>query len=82
MSLNAIDWEKITKDFVKSLKLDFNSHITQVELKDSIAFVAGDYVKLNNVLIDLSSGYLKYSHCVSFQTKIKRWRSWSFNHAS
>ena len=49
-----VDWEKVAKDFVKSLKLSFNSHTTQVEPKDSIALLLGDYVKLNNILIDLS----------------------------
>ena len=44
-----IDWEKVAKDFVKSLKLSFNSHTTQVEPKDSIALLLGDYVKLNNI---------------------------------
>ena len=40
-----IDWQKISNQFVRSLKLDFNSHTTQIEPKDTIALLLGDYVK-------------------------------------
>lgn len=66
-----IDWEKVSKDFVKSLKLDFNSHTTQVEPKDSIALLLGDYVKLNNVLIDLSRDIWGYISLGYFKQKLK-----------
>ena len=49
-----INWEKVSKDFVKSLGLNFSSHTTQVEPKDDIALLLSKYAKLNNVLIDLS----------------------------
>jgi len=66
-----IDWEKVAKNFVKSLKLDFNSHTTQVEPKDSIALLLGDYVKLNNVLIDLSRDIWGYISLGYFKQKLK-----------
>ncbi len=66
-----INWEKVSKDFVKSLKLDFNSHTTQVEPKDSIALLLGDYVKLNNVLIDLSRDIWGYISLGYFKQKLK-----------
>ena len=66
-----IDWEKVAKDFVKSLKLSFNSHTTQVEPKDSIALLLGDYVKLNNILIDLSRDIWGYISLGYFKQKLK-----------
>ena len=66
-----IDWEKVAKDFVKSLKLNFNSHTTQVEPKDSIALLLGDYVKLNNILIDLSRDIWGYISLGYFKQKLK-----------
>ncbi len=66
-----IDWEKIAQDFVKSLKLEFNSHTTQVEPKDSIALILGDYVKFNNILIDLSRDIWGYISLGYFRQKLK-----------
>ena len=66
-----IDWEKVAKDFVKSLKLNFNSHTTQVEPKDSIALLLGDYVKLNNILIDLSRDIWGYISLGYFKQKLR-----------
>ena len=66
-----IDWEKIAQDFVKSLKLEFNSHTTQVEPKDSIALILGDYVKFNNILIDLSRDIWGYISLGYFKQKLK-----------
>jgi adenylosuccinate lyase len=66
-----VDWEKVAKDFVKSLKLNFNSHTTQVEPKDSIALLLGDYVKLNNILIDLSRDIWGYISLGYFKQKLK-----------
>ncbi len=66
-----IDWEKVSKDFVKSLKLNFNSHTTQVEPKDSIALLLGDYVKLNNILIDLSRDIWGYISLGYFKQKLR-----------
>ena len=66
-----IDWEKVAKDFVKSLKLNFNSHTTQVEPKDSIALLLGDYVKLNNILIDLSRDIWGYISLGYFKQKLE-----------
>ena len=56
---------------MKSLKLNFNSHTTQVEPKDSIALLLGDYVKLNNILIDLSRDIWGYISLRYFKQKLK-----------
>ena len=66
-----LDWEKIAQGFVKSLKLEFNSHTTQVEPKDSIALILGDYVKFNNILIDLSRDIWGYISLGYFKQKLK-----------
>ena len=66
-----VDWEKVAKDFVKTLKLNFNSHTTQVEPKDSIALLLGDYVKLNNILIDLSRDIWGYISLGYFKQKLE-----------
>jgi adenylosuccinate lyase len=66
-----INWEKVAMDFVKSLKLDFTSHTTQVEPKDSIALLLGDYVKLNNIFIDLSRDIWGYISLGYFKQKLK-----------
>ena len=66
-----INWEKVSKDFVKSLGLNFNSHTTQVEPKDDIALLLSKYAKLNNVLIDLSRDIWGYISLGYFKQKLK-----------
>ena len=66
-----INWEKVAKDFVKGLNLDFNSHTTQVEPKDTIAILLSDYVKLNNILIDLSRDIWGYISLGYFKQRLK-----------
>ena len=66
-----LDWEKIAQEFIKSLKLEFSSHTTQVEPKDSIALILGDYVKFNNILIDLSRDIWGYISLGYFKQKLK-----------
>ena len=66
-----INWEKVARDFVKGLKLDFNSHTTQVEPKDTIAILLSDYVKLNNILIDLSRDIWGYISLGYFKQRLK-----------
>ena len=66
-----INWEKVARDFVKGLNLDFNSHTTQVEPKDTIAVLLSDYVKLNNILIDLSRDIWGYISLGYFKQRLK-----------
>ena len=67
-----LDWEKIAKAFIKNLGLDFNSHTTQVEPKDTIALLLSDFVKLNNILIDLSRDIWGYISLGYFSQKLKQ----------
>ena len=66
-----INWEKVSKEFVKSLGLNFSSHTTQIEPKDDIALLLSNYVKLNNVLIDLSRDIWGYISIGYFKQKLK-----------
>ena len=54
------------------MKLDFNSHTTQIEPKDTIALLLGDYVKLNNVFIDMSRDIWGYISLGYFKQKLKK----------
>ena len=71
VAYTGINWEKVAKDFVKGLNLDFNSHTTQVEPKDTIAILLSDYVKLNNILIDLSRDIWGYISLGYFKQRLK-----------
>jgi adenylosuccinate lyase len=66
-----VNWESVAKTFVNSLKLDFNKHTTQVEPKDTIALLLGDYVKLNNILIDLCRDLWGYISLGYFSQRLK-----------
>jgi len=67
-----VDWELESKKFIKSLGLEVNTHTTQVEPKDSIAELFLHYVRLNNVLIDLSRDMWGYISLGYFKQKLKK----------
>ena len=75
-----IDWEKLSNQFVKSLKLDFNSHTHTNRTQRYDCSVIGDYVKLNNVFIDLSEIFGVISPLGYFKQKLKERRSRIFNY--
>ena len=67
-----VNWELVSKKFIKGLGLEVNSHTTQVEPKDSIAELFFHYVRLNNVLIDLSRDMWGYISLGYFKQKLKK----------
>tara|TARA_B100000131_G_scaffold81635_1_gene78508 strand:- start:4074 stop:5435 length:1362 start_codon:yes stop_codon:yes gene_type:complete len=67
-----VNWELVSKKFIKSLGLEINTHTTQVEPKDSIAELFLHYVRLNNVLIDLSRDMWGYISLGYFKQKLKK----------
>ena len=71
VAYSKINWEAVAKSFVNNLKLDFNKHTTQVEPKDTIALLLGDYVKLNNILIDLCRDIWGYISLGYFSQQLK-----------
>ncbi|EAY89749.1 hypothetical protein OsI_11289 [Oryza sativa Indica Group] len=62
-----VDWPKVAEDFVKSLGLEFNPYVTQIEPHDYISKLFNLFVQFNNVLTDfdrdmwtyISLGYFK-----------------------
>ena len=67
-----VNWELVSKKFIKSLGLEINTHTTQVEPKDSVAELFLHYVRLNNVLIDLSRDMWGYISLGYFKQKLKK----------
>ena len=67
-----VNWELISKKFVNKLGLKLNTHTTQVEPKDSMAELFLHYVRLNNVLIDLSRDIWGYISLSYFKQKLKK----------
>uniref|UniRef100_A0A0E0CZP3 Adenylosuccinate lyase n=1 Tax=Oryza meridionalis TaxID=40149 RepID=A0A0E0CZP3_9ORYZ len=62
-----VDWPKVAEDFVRSLGLEFNPYVTQIEPHDYISKLFNLFVQFNNVLTDfdrdmwtyISLGYFK-----------------------
>ena len=67
-----VNWEIVSKKFIKGLGLVVNTHTTQVEPKDSIAELFFNYVRLNNVLIDFSRDIWGYISLGYFKQKLKK----------
>ncbi|KAJ0979433.1 hypothetical protein J5N97_014907 [Dioscorea zingiberensis] len=63
----TVDWPSIAADFVRSLGVEFNPYVTQIEPHDYIAELFNRVVQVNNILLDfdrdiwsyLSLGYFK-----------------------
>ncbi|CAL4922350.1 unnamed protein product [Urochloa decumbens] len=62
-----VDWPKVAEEFVRSLGLQFNPYVTQIEPHDYISKLFNLFVQFNNVLSDfdrdmwsyISLGYFK-----------------------
>lgn len=62
-----VDWPKVAEEFVRSLGLQFNPYVTQIEPHDYISKLFNLFTQFNNVLTDfdrdmwsyISSGYFK-----------------------
>ena len=62
-----VDWESLTRDFVRSLGLEWNRYTTQIEPHDYMAELFHAFSRINTILIDLcrdvwgyiSLGYFK-----------------------
>ena len=67
-----VNWEIVSRKFIKGLGLKVNTHTTQVEPKDSIAELFSNYVRLNNVLIDFSRDIWGYISLGYFKQKLKK----------
>ena len=67
-----VNWEIVSRKFIKGLGLEVNTHTTQVEPKDSMAELFFNYVRLNNVLIDFSRDIWGYISLGYFKQKLKK----------
>ncbi|KMZ74193.1 Adenylosuccinate lyase [Zostera marina] len=62
-----INWPKFSEEFVRSLGVDFNPYVTQIEPHDYIAELFNAFIQFNNILMDfdrdiwsyISLGYFK-----------------------
>ena len=54
------DWQKVAREFVESLSLEFNPYTTQIEPHDSMACFFNELGLINSILIDLSQDIWAY----------------------
>ncbi|KAL7613605.1 uncharacterized protein LOC111901299 [Lactuca sativa] len=62
-----VNWPRIAEQFVNSLGLSFNPHVTQIESHDYMAKLFQSFIRFNNILLDfdkdmwgyISVGYFK-----------------------
>ena len=60
ITYSNINWPITIKRFIKSLKLDFNSHTTQIEPHDYIADICYKQNHVNSILIDFTQDIWSY----------------------
>ena len=66
-----INWDKISRSFIKSLGLGFSEYSTQVEPKDSLSSLMHSFIRLNNILLDFSQDSWAYISLGYFTQKLK-----------
>ena len=66
-----LDWMALSKGFVESLGLDWNSHTTQIESHDYIAEYFHVLMRINTILIDMSRDMWSYISLGYFKLKLK-----------
>lgn len=66
-----LDWMSLSKEFVKSLGLDWNPHTTQIESHDYMAEYFHVLSRINTILIDLSRDIWSYISLGYFKLKLK-----------
>ncbi|KAA8495453.1 Adenylosuccinate lyase [Porphyridium purpureum] len=64
-----VDWLDVSRTFVQSLGLDWNSHTTQIEPHDFIAELFDAFQRLNTVLLDLCKDMWTYISLGYFKQK-------------
>ena len=60
ITYSNINWPTTIQKFIKSLKLDFNSHTTQIEPHDYIADICYKQSHINSILIDFAQDIWSY----------------------
>ena len=67
-----LDWERLSRDFVERLGLEFNPYTTQIEPHDAIAELLDAYSRVNTVLLDLDRDLWGYISLGYFKQKTKQ----------
>ena len=65
-----VDWQSITQEFIESLKLEPNSHTTQIEPHDWVAEYCHALMRYNTILIDFSRDIWSYISLGYFKQKV------------
>lgn len=66
-----VDWINLTKDFVESLKLEYNPVTTQIESHDMVCLLLSHIKIINNIIKDLNSDMWLYISKNYFTEKAK-----------
>lgn len=69
VSYPNINWQKISKDFVKSLGMSWNPYTTQIEPHDYISEIANCVVRFNTILINFNQDIWNYISLNYFNQK-------------
>ena len=67
----ALDWEKLARDFVTRLGLEFNPYTIQIEPHDAIAELFDAYARVNTILVDFNRDVWGYISLGYFRQKLK-----------
>ncbi|PKL36865.1 adenylosuccinate lyase [Candidatus Peregrinibacteria bacterium HGW-Peregrinibacteria-1] len=67
-----IDWSKATNIFVQAMGLKANSYTTQIEPHDSQAELYHLFIRINNILLDLSRDFWTYISLGYFNQKTNK----------
>ncbi|MGE3920464.1 MAG: adenylosuccinate lyase [Gammaproteobacteria bacterium] len=64
-----VDWQRVSRDFVTSLNLNYSEYTTQIESHDFIAEYFHSMMRFNTILIDLSRDCWSYISSDYFKQK-------------
>jgi adenylosuccinate lyase len=67
----AVDWERLARDVVSRLGLEFNPYTIQIEPHDAIAELFDAYARVNTILIDLDRDIWGYISIGYFRQKTR-----------
>ena len=66
-----LDWERIAREFVTRLGLEFNPYTIQIEPHDAIAELFDAYARVNTILLDFDRDVWGYISLGYFRQKLK-----------
>ena len=66
-----VDWERLARNLVESLELEFHPYTTQIEPHDGIAELFDAYARINTILIDFNRDVWGYISLGYFRQKTR-----------